>query len=82
MFGLTDDYFQYESDEFSSLLQEPVLKLLTKRQAPDTSKEAMKKPASSKPQTVSNPENSSNPKPTPSGNKVAVLSDENSKTYV
>ncbi|EFX87758.1 hypothetical protein DAPPUDRAFT_306515 [Daphnia pulex] len=58
-----DDYFLYESDEFpSSWQQEPVIKLLSKRQVdPKESKDA-KKPMMIKPQPNSNPENSSNQK--------------------
>jgi hypothetical protein len=61
---LTDDnYFLYESDEIPiSWEQQPVVKLLSKRQAPDQkeSKDLGKKPLFIK--TNSNPENSSNQK--------------------
>nr|CAH0113248.1 unnamed protein product [Daphnia galeata] len=58
-----DNYFLYESDEIpSSWEQQPVVKLLSKRQAPDQkeSKDLGKKPLFIK--TNSNPENSSNQK--------------------
>lgn len=76
---LTDDYFQYESDDFPSFHHQPVLKLLTKRQTEETkiSKEEKKPIIAAKPQPSSNPENSSNTKPI--GSQVAVLTDENSK---
>lgn len=77
---MTDDYFLYESDEFSSSWQqEPVIKLLSKRQVdPNESKDA-KKPLTMKPQPNSNPENSSNQKLNspllvlPQGNSKLVL---------
>lgn len=60
---MTDDYFLYESDEFpSSWQQEPVIKLLSKRQVDPKESKDVKKPVAMKPQPNSNPENSSNQK--------------------
>ena len=76
MFYFLDGYFQYESDEFPSLLQKPVVKLLTKRQTDSKEPKDMKKPFTA---TTVLENSSSNSKPISSGMKV--LPDENSMTF-